>query len=52
MNAFMKPQVENLAAVNQSQIKMILLQPEPCGQTKRQTGYISFGIEFSLLHMG
>jgi hypothetical protein len=27
MNAFMKPQVEDLAAVNQSQIIMILLQP-------------------------
>jgi hypothetical protein len=27
MNAFMKPQVKDLAAVNQSQIKMIPLQP-------------------------
>jgi hypothetical protein len=35
-NAFMKVQVEDLAAVDQSQIKMILLQSESCGQTKRQ----------------
>jgi hypothetical protein len=33
-------EVEDLAAVNQSQIKIILPQPESCGQTKRQSGYI------------
>jgi hypothetical protein len=49
MNAFMKPQVEDLAAVNQNQTKFILLQPDTCGQTKKQTGY---RIDFSLLHMG
>jgi hypothetical protein len=51
-NVFMKPQVEDMAAVNQSQIKLILPQPENCGQTMRQTGYITFETDFSLLHMG
>jgi hypothetical protein len=52
INAVMKPQVKDLAAVNQSQIKIILLQPDSCEQTKRQRGYISLGIDFFLLHMG
>jgi hypothetical protein len=38
MNAFMKPQVEDLAAVNQSQIKMIL--PRPVLWTNKESDWI------------
>jgi hypothetical protein len=35
----MKPQIEDLAAVNQSQIKMFFLQLDSCRQIKRQRVY-------------
>lgn len=48
---FVVPNVPDMSSVSIGDIKMILLNPKPCGGTKRQQSYYTFEIDFSLINI-
>lgn len=45
-NCFVQPVVEDISAIVSKDIKMILPEPVQTGKTKRQQGFLSFGLRF------
>lgn len=51
-NTFVEPVVNDISAVNDKDIKMLLENPSLVRGTKRQKGFISFKVDFSNLNIG
>ncbi|KAG5873986.1 hypothetical protein JTB14_031362 [Gonioctena quinquepunctata] len=51
-NTFVEPLVDDIAAVNDKDIKVLLENPFMVHGTKRRRGFISFKVDFSNLNIG
>ena len=50
-NCFLQPEVDKIWMISRNDIKQILPKPIQTGATKRQQGFLNFGLTFSSINL-